>query len=115
MDEIGEVLLVQPLVKGFQGLGQKMFQPAGAGDHAGVGDGIETFNQRRIRFRQPDDGTNADLLWWPRQPQAAMAAPCRFKIASFHQFIGNFHQMVAGNFVAFGHLGNCHIPVGMKG
>lgn len=92
LHEIGERVTVERPEKGLECLLQRGAQVAHGLDAAPTRLGIEAFHECR-RLDTPNHLANADLLGWPRQPQAAAASPHGLHVAGQPELVHDLHQM----------------------
>jgi hypothetical protein len=95
---------VQGCVKGGAGLVQPALQQAVSVEHASVVDRIETFQQHRLIFGDPEKFSQPDASSRFQKPDSATPAPSRFQVAQLGQVVNDLGQMVAGNSIGGTHF-----------
>ena len=111
LDEVAQGKTVEHVDEGKTRLLQRALQHTALLDRArGVG-GIEARHQGHVRLGMPHDLAEPDCLGGLCEPQAATSAADRRDVPGDTELMSNLHEVVLGDTVAFGDLGNGREPV----
>jgi hemoglobin len=111
LDEVAQGITVEHVDESKARPLQRALQHTAPLDRARSIDGIEARHERHVWLGMPHDLTEPDRLGGLCELQSATSAADRRDVPGDTELMSNLHEVVLGDTVAFGDLGNCRQPV----